>query len=249
MKKVQQALGTLGDYLLFLRLLFVRMESLPTYVKLVFHESYTLGYKSVLIFSLISFFMGAVSVIQTAYNIVNPFVPDYIIAVVVRDTSVTELAPMVMSIFFAGKIGANMASELGTMRISEQIDALKVMGINPVSYLVLPKILASVIMYPILIILSIVICIYGGYVAGSISGVITPTEYIYGIRTDLIPFSVYFSMIKTIVFSFLISSISCYVGYQVKGGAFQVGQASTRAVTSSCIAILCGDYVLAEVLL
>jgi len=135
------------------------------------------------------------------------------------------------------------------MKISEQIDALKTMGINATSYLVLPRVIASIISYPILVALSIGVCIVGGYLAGVYGGVISPADYEYGIRNGFIPFSLPFALIKTIVFAFLISTISCYKGFNVSGGAFEVGKISTEAVTKSCVAILCSDYLLAELLL
>ena len=160
-----------------------------------------------------------------------------------------ELSPTIIAIIYAGKVGSNIASELGTMRITEQIDALEVMGINATSYLVLPKIIGSLIMYPMLVILSMFLTLYGGYLAGSISGVISSTDYLYGLRYEFIEFNVTFAMIKAIVFSFLVASISSYKGFFTTGGALEVGQSSTAAVTSSCIAILCADYGLAQLLL
>jgi phospholipid/cholesterol/gamma-HCH transport system permease protein len=151
-------------------------------------------------------------------------------------------------VVLAGKVGSNIAGELGTMRITEQIDALEVMGINSVSYLVLPKVFAAIITFPLLAIFSGFLGIYGGYLAGTLSGIITPEEYIYGIRFSFIPFNVIISIIKSMVFGFLIATISAYKGFNTKGGAFEVGKASTAAVTNSCIAVLVADYLLAELL-
>jgi phospholipid/cholesterol/gamma-HCH transport system permease protein len=162
---------------------------------------------------------------------------------------ILELAPSIMAVVFAGKVGSNIAGELGTMRITEQIDALEVMGINASSYLVLPKIIATLIMYPLLVILSAFLAIYGGYWAGVLSGVITATDYIYGIQYELIQFTVAFALIKAFVFAFLISSISAYKGFYTQGGALEVGKASTSAVTNSVIAVLAADYLLAQLLL
>ncbi len=153
------------------------------------------------------------------------------------------------AIVFAGKIGSSIAGNLGTMRITEQIDALEVMGINSVSYLVLPKILASVITYPILVIFAAFLGITGGYLAAEFTTVVSPADFVQGLKTTFNPFIVSFALIKSVVFAFAISSISSYMGYYTKGGALEVGQASTKAVTISCIAILLSDFILAKLLL
>ena len=238
-----------GKYVLFLLRLFHHMEPFPIYVRRTCSEAYLLGYKSLFVLFVASTFMGAVTAVQTAYNLVNPLVPKYIISVLVRDTAILELAPTFMAIVFAGKIGGNIASELGTMRITEQIDALEVMGVNSASYLVLPKILGCVIMFPLLAILSMGFAIVGGYFAGTLTDALTPTEYVYGLRYAFIPYNVTFGLIKAVVFSFLISSISAFTGYYTTGGALEVGRASTNAVTITCVSVLCGDYLLAELLL
>jgi phospholipid/cholesterol/gamma-HCH transport system permease protein len=146
-------------------------------------------------------------------------------------------------------VGSNIAGELGTMRITEQIDALEVMGVNSISYLALPKILASLFMYPMLVILAAFLSIFGGYLAGTLTNIITPEDYIYGIRADFQEWNVTFALIKAVVFAFLVAAISSYKGYYTQGGALEVGQASTSAVTNSCIAILVADYLLAQLLL
>ncbi len=240
---------SIGKYFIFLGSLFVNRESFRTYVNLILDESVLLGVSSIFIVAIVSTFMGAVTAVQTAYNLVSPLIQDYIIGTLVRDMTVQELAPTVISLVFAGKVGSSISSGLGTMRITEQIDALEVMGINSASYLVLPKIIASIIMYPLLVILAMFLSIYGGYIAGTMTNVITEQEYIYGIRLDFNPYTIQFAMIKSVVFAFLISSISAYKGYFTKGGALEVGIASTSAVTNSCIAILLADYLLAALLL
>jgi phospholipid/cholesterol/gamma-HCH transport system permease protein len=239
----------IGRYFIFIGLLLVKRESFKTYFKRVVEECIIIGIDSLVIVTIVATFIGAVTTIQTAYNLVNPLIPDYIISVVVRDMTLLELAPTVTALIFAGKVGSNIAGELGTMRISEQIDALEVMGINSISYLALPKIIASMLMYPMLVTLAAFLSILGGYFAGTLTHVITPQDYIYGIRSDFIEFNVAFAMIKAVVFAFLISSISSYKGYFTSGGALEVGKASTAAVTNSCIAILAADYALAQLLL
>ena len=238
-----------GKYMMFLETLFVRRESFATYYKLVIEECMQIGVKSIWLFVLVSTFMGAVTTVQTAYNLVTPLVPRYVISQVVREMTVLELAPTIMAIIFAGKIGSSMAGGLGTMRITEQIDALEVMGINSSSYLVLPKIIASMIMYPMLVIFAGVCSMVGGYLVGVFTGILTPTEYILGIRSVFNDYTITFALIKSFVFAFLISSISSFKGYYTQGGALEVGIASTEAVTASVIAVLLGDYFLANLLL
>ena len=239
----------IGKYFLFIGSMFSKMESFRTYAQRFVDESVQIGLNSIVIVSIVSIFIGAVTTIQTAYNLVSPLIEDYIIAVVVRDMTILELAPSITAVVFAGKVGSNIAGELGTMRITEQIDALEVMGINSASFLVLPKIMATLFMYPLLVILAGFLSIYGGYWAGVTSGVISAQDYIYGIQYELIEFTVIFAMIKSFVFAFLIASISSYKGYFTQGGAREVGKASTSAVTNSVIAVLAADYLLAQLFL
>lgn len=240
---------TIGKYFIFIGSLFVNRESFKTYFRLVIDEAILIGINSIFLVSIVSFFIGAVTTLQTAYNLVSPLIADYVISLVVRDMTLLELAPTITAIVFAGKVGSSIAGNLGTMRITEQIDALEVMGINSASYLVLPKILGTLIMYPLLVILSAFLSIYGGYIASLTSGVVTGTDYIYGIRIEFNEFMVTFALIKAVVFAVLISSISAFKGYYTQGGALEVGQASTSAVTNSVIAVLCADYLLAQLLL
>lgn len=239
----------IGRYFLFLQSLIIKRESFPTYIRLIIDECIKVGIDSIFIVAIVSTFIGAVTAVQTAYNIVSPLIPNYVVSLVVRDMTLLELAPTITAIVFAGKVGSNIAGELGTMRISEQIDALEVMGINSSSFLVLPKIIACLIMYPLLVILAGFLALIGGYLAATLTGAMTPDEYIYGIRADFIEYNVTFALIKSVVFAFLISTISAFTGYFTQGGALEVGRASTKAVTTSCIAILSADYLLAQLLL
>ncbi|MEP5610695.1 MAG: ABC transporter permease [Cyclobacteriaceae bacterium] len=238
----------LGKFVIFIGQLFVRREAFQTYVKLVFEEATKVGYNSIFIVVIVSAFMGAVTTVQTAYNLISPLIADPVIALVVRDMTLIELAPTITAIVYAGKVGSNLAGELGTMRITEQIDALEVMGINATSYLVLPKIIASVIMFPLLVIVAAFVSIYGGYLTALVTGVISGTDYILGIQMDFIPFQVIFAMIKAITLGFIVAAISSYKGFFTVGGALEVGRSSTNAVTSSCIAILAADFLLAYLL-
>src|SRR5688572_23425980 len=180
---------------------------------------------------------------------VSPLIPDYVISQVVREMTVLELAPTIMAVIYAGKVGSSMAGGIGTMRITEQIDALEVMGINSISYLVLPKIVASMLMYPLLVIVAGVCALLGGYIVGTITAIITPNDYVYGIRYGFNEFTITFALIKSVVFAFLVASISSYKGYYTQGGALEVGISSTQAVTNSVIAVLLADYLLAQLLL
>ncbi|WP_422361598.1 MlaE family ABC transporter permease [Reichenbachiella sp.] len=242
-------MASLGRFILFIGSMFVRRESFLTYVRLTIDECMKIGINSIFIVSIVSIFIGAVTTLQTAYNLVSPFIPSYVISLVVRDMTILELAPTVMAIVYAGKVGSNIAGELGTMRISEQIDALEVMGINSASYLVLPKIIASFLMYPMLVILSAFLCIMGGFLAGTLTGTLTGYEYIYGIRYEFVPYNVTFALTKSFTFALVVAAISAYKGYFTSGGALEVGQASTAAVTNSCIGILTADFLLTKLLL
>lgn len=234
--------------MIFLGTLLVRRESFKTYYSLVVEESLQIGVKSAMLFALVATFIGAVTTVQTAYNMITPFIPKYIIANVVREMVVLELAPTIMAIIFAGKIGSSMAGGLGTMRITEQVDALEVMGINSASYLVLPKIIASLIMYPLLVIVAGICALLGGYLVGKIGGFISGEDFILGLRFAFDSYSITFALIKAFAFAFLISSISSFKGYYTQGGALEVGQATTAAVTSSIISVLVADYLLAQLL-
>ena len=235
-----------GRYILFLQSLVVRRETFATYYKLTLEEAILIGIKSSRLIAMVSTFMGAVTTVQIAGNLVSPFVPRFVISQVVREMTVLELAPTIIAIIYAGKVGSSMAGGLGTMRITEQIDALEVMGINSASYLVLPKIVASVMMYPMLVIIAGVCALVGGYLVGTFTGIITPAEYIQGIRYTFNPDMIGFALTKSLVFAFLISSISSFKGYFTSGGALEVGISTTAAVTSSVIAVLLADYLLAE---
>lgn len=240
---------TLGKFVLFFLSMFSNRERFGVYAKRIVDECVLIGTNSILIVAIVSTFIGAVTCVQTAYNLVSPLVPNSTIGTVVRDMTILELAPTIICIVLAGKVGSNIAGTLGTMRINEQIDALEVMGINSASYLVLPKIIAGLITIPALVSLAGFLSIYGGYLAGVFTNSLTEQEYIDGIRYEFTPFNVPFAMIKALVFAFLITTISSFKGFYTKGGALEVGEASTSAVTNSCIAVLLADYLLAQLFL
>jgi phospholipid/cholesterol/gamma-HCH transport system permease protein len=238
-----------GKYMIFLGSLFVRRETFATYYKLILDECVQIGVNSAFLFILVSTFIGAVTTVQTAYNMVSPLIPRFVISQVVREMTVLELAPTIMAIIYAGKIGSSMAGGIGTMRITEQIDALEVMGINSSSYLVLPKIIASLLMYPLLVVLSGVCAIIGGYIVGTYIPLVTPTEYVSGLRFGFNEFEITIALTKSFIFAFLIASISSFKGYFTKGGALEVGIASTEAVTTSVIAVLLADYFIVNIMI
>ncbi|MFA7471881.1 MAG: ABC transporter permease [Spirosomataceae bacterium] len=242
-------MSNLGKFFIFLGSQLTQREKFSVYWSRFIEECTSIGVKSIFIVAIVSTFIGAVSCIQTAYNLVSPLIPVSTVALIVRDMQILELAPTITCIVLAGKVGSNIASELGTMRITEQIDALEVMGINSASYLVLPKILAAMVTFPMLVILAAFLGIWGGYLAGTITGVISARDYVYGIRDGFIPYNIFFMCVKPFVFGFLIAAISSFKGYYTRGGALEVGQSSTKAVTSSCIAVLVADYALAQLLL
>ena len=240
---------SLGKYCLFLCSMFSNRVAWKTYFQQTIDECINIGICSITIVSIVSIFIGAVTCIQISYNLKSPFAQDFLVGFGVRNMVILELAPTVMAIIFAGKVGSNIASQLGSMRITEQIDALEVMGINPTTYLVLPKIIASIFMYPLLVILSGSLAIYSGYLAAKFVLTMAAEDYIYGIRFMFEPYTIQFAIYKSIAFAFLVSSIASYKGFYVFRGAVAVGQASTEAVTNSCIAILAADYVLTQLLL
>ncbi len=238
-----------GTYLIMLRGMFTKPESHKMYWKELMHQCAEIGVGALPIVVIISLFLGAVTTVQTAYQLVSPLVPLSTIAQIVRDSMILELSPTVVSIVLAGVVGSKIASELGNMRISEQIDALEIMGINTKSYLILPKILGALIIIPCLIVISAVLGIYGGRLAGSLSGIVATDIFDSGLRKNLNVNNIVVAFYKVYTFSFIISSVSSYYGYYVKGGALEIGQASTKAVVVSCILILLADYGVAAIFL
>lgn len=238
-----------GRYLLMLKGMISRPENIRLYWKELMHQCNEIGFRSIGIVVIISIFLGAVTTVQTAYQLVSPLIPRTVIAVIVRDNIILELAPTLICVVLAGVVGSRIASELGNMRISEQIDALKIMGINTKTYLILPKIVAALIVVPCLVILAAVLGIWGGKFAGELSGILPPQIYNQGLLEDFIPYNVFFAMSKSYTYAFIISSVPAYYGYHVEGGSLEIGRASTKAVIVSCILILFADYTLAAILL
>ena len=229
--------------------MFSKPENVKMYWKGFMRQCNDIGIGSLGIVAIISVFMGAVSTVQTAYQLVSPIIPQATIAQIVRDTVILEFAPTLICIVLAGVVGSKIASELGNMRVSEQIDALEIMGINTRSYLILPKIGAALVTIPMLVIFAAVLGILGGRIAGSAAGIIAPTVYDKGLLQYFKPYNVFVAVMKGYAFSFVISTIPSYFGYYVEGGALEIGRASTRAVVVSCVALLGVDYLVSSLLL
>jgi phospholipid/cholesterol/gamma-HCH transport system permease protein len=242
-------LAQAGHYFLFLKKVISKPEKPSIYYHQTMRELVSLGLTSIGIVAVISFFMGAVITLQTAYNTENPIYPKYLIGLGCRDSMILEFSSTIAALILAGKVGSNIASEIGTMRVTEQIDALEIMGVNSASYLVLPKIIATVLFNPFLTLMSIVVGIFGGGIAGTLSGVMTTENFIYGIQYAFIPYYIVYSLIKTVFFAFIISSISAFQGYYVEGGSLEVGRASTKAVVYSSVLILLFNVILTQLLL
>ena len=238
-----------GQYWLMLRQVFRRPEKRNVFWSRFFDEVNSIGVGSLGIVAIISIFRGAVITIQSAFGFSSPWIPLYAVGYAARDSIILEFSPTIVSLILAGKVGSSIASEIGNMRVTEQIDAIDVMGINSASFLILPKILASVFIFPFLICISMFLGILGGFVLGVAAGVVTPTQYVYGIQYDFRPYYVTYAVIKTLFFGFIIPSISAYQGYYTKGGSLEVGQSSTRAVVYSIIVLLLFNFILTQLLL
>jgi phospholipid/cholesterol/gamma-HCH transport system permease protein len=238
----------IGNYFLLMYRVFSKPERSRIYWQQLLLEIEKLGIHSVGIVAIISVFMGGIITLQLTYNMSSPLMPTYLIGLGNRDTLILEFSCTILSLMLAGKVGSNIASEIGSMRVTEQIDSLELMGVNSASFLILPKIIAVVFMSPVLFILSVFCGIIGGLIAGPVTGVVTVAEYMGGIRTLFVPYYVTFSMIKTLVFGFLIASVASYQGYNVQGGALEVGRASTSSVVNTSILILFFDLVLTQLL-
>jgi phospholipid/cholesterol/gamma-HCH transport system permease protein len=211
-------------------------------------EMEKIGLNSVSLVIILSFFVGAVVSIQTAINISDPFLPSYLVGLASRDSLILEFSPTMLSLILAGKVGSSIASELGSMRVTEQIDALEIMGINSASFLILPKIIAAIFFFPFLIIMSMGIGMAGAW-AGGLSADITTADFMDGLKYDFNSFYITYAVIKTVFFAFIISSVSAYYGYHTRGGAIAVGKSSTTAVVASSILILLFNYLLTDIML
>ena len=239
----------IGKYFMMLKQVFKKPQRARVFKEALFREIDELGIKSLGIIAFISFFIGGVIALQTALNLNSPFIPKSLIGFAAKRSIILEFAPTFCSIILAGKVGSYITSSIGTMRVTEQIDALEVMGINSLNYLVLPKIISTVFFYPFLIVLGMFLGIFGGWVAGNLSGLFSGIDYITGIQMDFQPFLIRYALIKTLIFAFLIATIPSYHGYYVKGGSLEVGKASTQSVVWTIVAIVIANYLLTQLLL
>ena len=248
-KLLSRYLNTFGSYLILMGRSFSIPERMRMFMKRYVKEMSQLGVDSIPIVLLISFFIGAVICIQMKVNIQSPWMPRWVSGYTTREIMLLEFSSSIMCLILAGKVGSNIASELGTMRVTQQIDALEIMGVNSANFLVLPKIAAFVSYIPVLVIFCMVTSLFGGYLICVITGMVSVDVYIYGLQTMFNQWYVWYALIKSLIFAFIISSVSSFFGYYVEGGALQVGTASTRAVVTSSILILLMDVVCTKVML
>jgi len=240
---------TIGNYVLLMQKVFSRPQKRRIFWNQLLTEIDSLGLDSLGIVAFISVFMGAVVSIQTAYNITSPLMPMSLVGFTVRQSVILEFSPTVISLILAGKVGSRIASEIGTMRVTEQIDALEIMGVNSANYLIFPKIAASLLINPVLIVFSMWMGILGGWIAMIATGLVSTNDYVQGIRIDFVGYTIFYAITKTVFFAFIISSVSGFYGYITQGGALEVGQASTKAVVISSVIIILFNLVLTQLLL
>lgn len=246
MFKIIQGIGSYG---LLMSRVFVKPERGKIFRRRLVDEMDKLGVDSLGLVILLSVFMGAVICLQTATNIDSPFIPMSLVGYATRESVILELSPTMLCLILAGKVGSSIASEIGSMRVTEQIDALDIMGVNSASYLILPKLIAALVFFPFLIIISMVLGIFGGYLVSVGTGLMDTHDYLYGIHLEFKIFHVVYAIIKTLFFAAIITTVSAYQGYTVSGGALQVGRNSTRGVVNSSILILIFNYLLTQVML
>ena len=241
-------LTSIGTYLLLMKRVFARPERIRMYLKQYVRELYALGVDSIGIVLLISFFIGAVICIQIKLNIQSPWMPLWVSGYTTREIMLLEFSSSIMCLILSGKVGSNIASELGTMRTSQQIDALDIMGVNSASYLILPKMLGLITMIPLLVVFSTFSGIQGAYATAYIGGILTPADLTAGLQHEFTPWFFWMGIIKSLFFAFIISSVSSFYGYTVEGGSVEVGKASTNAVVTSSMLILFSDLFLTNLL-
>ncbi|MDA9951885.1 MAG: ABC transporter permease [Chitinophagales bacterium] len=243
-------LHDIGKYILMISSMFTRPENLSMYAKETMRQVYQIGIGSVLIIAIVSTFVGAVTAVQFSYQLLDiGLIPMWWMGIIVRDSLILEMAPTICALLLAGKVGSNIASELGSMRVTEQIDALEIMGVNTTAYLIGPKILGGLIIVPFLIIMAVGLGIIGGGIAGVLGDFFSTADYVRGLQDGHEAFYIVIMLIKCYVFAFIITSVACYQGFYVKGGALEIGNASTRAVVNSSIVIIIANFLIAFLLL
>ncbi len=246
---ITKSLATFGRYCMYLGRVFSLPDRWSVFGKRTLQEVSKLGIDSIPLVIIISLFIGAVCTIQMQLNVTSPLMPAYSVGLATRDIVLLEFSNSILCLILAGKVGSNIASEIGTMRVTEQIDALEIMGVNSANYLTLPKIVAFVLFMPVLVVLCMCMAFIGGWLVATVTDLIPVSRYFYGLQTMFIEWYVWYSLIKSLVFAFIIATVSSYFGYYVKGGALQVGRASTNAVVCSSIFILLFDVILTKLLL
>ncbi len=239
----------IGEYALLLRKVFRKPRKLNVFFRQFFEEMHKLGIDSIWIVIIISFFIGAVIVVQIKLNIDSPIMPRFTVGYVSREIIILEFSSTIMALILAGKVGSNISSEIGTMRVTEQIDALEIMGVNSANHLILPKITSLMAFVPVLVVFSMFFGIIGGYAVCTIGGIMPADTYEFGIQSFFKPYYVWCAILKTVVFGFIISSIASYYGYYAKGGSLDVGKASTNAVVMSSVLILIADLLVTQLLM
>ena len=240
---------SVGSYMLFLKMVFRRPERWRIFWRQFINEADKLILSSILLVGVISLFIGGVLVIQTASNLENPLIDKMYVGYMVRESLILEFCSTMIALILAGKMGSNISSEIGSMRITEQIDAMDMMGVNSAGFLVLPKVVVSTLLSPLLMLLSLALGIVGGYVVVEFTQIIPTASYITGIKAFYNGFYIWYSCFKMSLFCFMISSISAYNGYYAKGGSLGVGQSSTRAIVTTSILILLADLIVTQLML
>ena len=246
---LRQALATLGEYLIFLRQVFSKPAKWSVFLKKWVFEMDAMGIGSMLIVSIVSLAMGSVITMQTALQIESGWIPKWTVGFISRTSIVMELCPTIISLLLVGNLGSRITAEIGSMRVTEQIDALEVMGINPASHLVLPKVLASIIVNPILCVFSIAFAILGSFLTVWITGCISTYHFIDGLTYCFRVYDVVYALTKTCIFAFVMSTVASFYGYRIEGGALELGKASTQAIVVSSFVILVLNVVITDVML
>lgn len=243
---MKRTLTEIGQYFILMGKVFSVPSKMSIFRKMLFDEIERLGLNSVGIVAIISVFMGAVVSLQMIINLENPFIPRYLIGYATRESIILEFSSTIVALILAGKVGSNIASEIGAMRITEQIDALEIMGVNSANHLILPKIVAAVIFFPFLTVMSMIIGVMGGYMTVFTVDSMTPTDFLTGVVYDFRPYLVAYGITKMVIFAAVITSVSSYYGYNAKGNSLEVGRSSTRAVVSSTIIVLIFNVILTK---
>lgn len=237
-----------GKYILLLRQAFNHPDNMRVYWKETVRQMDDIGIGSLVIVCLIAVFIGAVTAVQFSYQLGGQFIPLYYIGYIVRDMTIIELAPTFTCLVLAGKVGSNIASEIGGMRQKEHIDAMEIMGVNTAAFLIMPRLVAALVVIPMLVCVAAMVSIGGAYIASVPTGLFSSADFIKGLRYVFDPYNVTMMMIKAVVFAFILTTVACYQGYYVQRGSIELGKASTNAVVFGDVLILVADYLIAVVL-